>query len=29
LQESLQWYIEAARQADREVVEQGRIAPAT
>ncbi len=29
LQESLQWYIEAARQAGREVVEQGRIAPET
>jgi putative sterol carrier protein len=29
LQESVQWYIEAARQAGREVVEQGRIAPET
>ena len=29
LQESLQWYIEAARRAGREVVEQGRIAPET
>lgn len=29
LQESLQWYIEAARQAGREVVERGRIAPET
>jgi len=29
LQEGLQWYIEAARQAGREVVEQGRVAPET
>ncbi len=29
LQESVQWYIEAARRAGREVVEQGRIAPET
>jgi multimeric flavodoxin WrbA/putative sterol carrier protein len=29
LQENVQWYIEAARQAGREVVEQGRIAPET
>ncbi len=29
LREGLQWYIEAARQAGREVVEQGHIAPET
>ncbi|MDY7079209.1 MAG: NAD(P)H-dependent oxidoreductase [Chloroflexota bacterium] len=29
VKESLRWYIEAARQAGREVVEQGRIAPET
>lgn len=29
LQENVQWYIKAARQAGREVVEQGRIAPET
>jgi len=29
LRESLQWYIDAARRAGREVVEQGRIAPET